>query len=370
MKTAVPVFSIIFAPNQTTLQFGTMITKLCTFVILHGLAVASPVKVKNKCSQWSSLAPIPMFPRQEHTTLHLPPSTIAILGGCVPEATLSPPINTTNLMQFYSIAADSWTTKAPLPRSLNHVNAAVVDGKIYVLGGLAESGGEERTWSAVSDSWIYDPSTDSWSELPGLPENQARGSAAVGVYGSKIFLMGGLAELNLGGSQKTVATVSIFDTSTRSWIDVPELAKTLPRGRDHAGVGVVGQKMFVLGGRVNGQDNTRDDVFMLELSDVKAGWSTMLGKMPTSRGGVASSVVETVIYIFGGEGNPAAKSGVFDQIEEFDTYRGTWRTAGTMRIPRHGTSAVAVDGKIFLPGGGVAQSGSPVVDFDVFDPCR
>lgn len=348
-----------------------MATKLWVFVfILHGFATASPVKTQNIASPWSSLAPIPVFPRQEHTTVYLPPSTIAILGGIVPDASSSPPVNTTNIMQFYSVATNSWTTKAPMPLALNHANAVVANGKIYVLGGLAKSNEETPTWRAVPNSWVYEPSTDSWSELPGMPEGQARGSAAVGVYDSKVFLAGGLSELIPGATQQTVAGVSIFDTTTRSWIQVPELAKTLPQGRDHAGVGVVGQKMYVLGGRINGQNNTRSDVFMLDLGYLEAGWSTMSGKMPTPRGGVASSVVETQIYTFGGEGNPAATSGVFDQIEVFDTHEGSWHSAGKMEIPRHGTSAVAVNGKIYIPGGGVTQGSGPVADFDVFDPPR
>lgn len=94
-------------------------------------------------------------------------------------------------MQFYSITDDIWTTKADMPRGLNHANAAVVDGKIYVLGGLAETGeaGEgKRVWGAVPDSWVYDPVTDLWKTIPGVPAGEERGSAAVGTYQSNIYL--------------------------------------------------------------------------------------------------------------------------------------------------------------------------------------
>lgn len=273
-------------------------------------------------------------------------------------------------MQFYSIKANTWSTKAPFPLPLNHLNAAVVDGKIYVLGGLAEEKSQGRAWRAVHNSWVYTPSTDTWASLPDVPAGQLRGSAAVGVYDKKIYLAGGLSELELYGTftQRSVSVVSIFDTVTQKWLGVPEAAKDLPEGRDHAGTAVVGDKMYVLGGRDNGQENPKDTVFVLDLCDVEAGWKTREGKMPTPRGGLASGVVGKKVYTFGGEGNKAVESGVFDQVEAYDTVKDSWESVGTMKIPRHGTYAVGVRGKVYIPGGGIVQSGGPVADFDVFEP--
>jgi N-acetylneuraminic acid mutarotase len=351
-----------------------MAFKLCALLaLLPGLTFASPVELLKRAPTWKSLAPIPLFPRQEHTTLFLPPSTIAIVGGIVPNESFAIPVGSTGLMQFYSTTKNAWRTRAPMPRGLNHINAAVVDGKIYVLGGLAETDAEDpnkRAWRAVSDSWEYDPSQDSWSELPGLPDSEARGSAAVGVYDSKIYLAGGMTELELfhDGTQRTASVISIYDTVSRSWLEVPELAKYLPEGRDHAGAAVVGSKMYVLGGRTNGQENIRDTVFILDLCDVEAGWTTGAGKMPTPRGGLSTGVIGDKVYTFGGEGNRAVESGVFDQVEVYDTRKDEWDSAGTMKIPRHGTYAVGVGRKVYIPGGGIMQSGMPVEDFDVYSP--
>jgi N-acetylneuraminic acid mutarotase len=354
-----------------------MNSKLCVpmalLALLNGLTMASPIELQNQSATWESLAPIPLFPRQEHTTVFLPPSTIAILGGIVPNETFEIPVGTTGLMQFYSMTNNSWTTRAPMPLGLNHVNSAVVDGKIYVLGGLAETDSfdvNKRAWRAVPDSWEYDPLTDSWSKLPDMPDGEARGSAAVGVYESKIYLAGGMTDLELfpNGTQRTVSGVSVYDTILRSWVEVPELAKSIPEGRDHAGAAVVGSKMYVLGGRDLGQENPRDTVFILDLCDIEAGWKTAAGRMPTPRGGVCSGVVGNKVYTFGGEGNRAVESGVFDQVEVYDTLEDKWESAGTMKIPRHGTYAVGVGGKVYIPGGGILQGGLPVVDFDVYTP--
>lgn len=113
---------------------------------------------------WTTLADIALLPRQEHTTFFLRPSTIGIIGGVVPR---NESFATTDLVQLYSIPDNSWKTVAPMPIPLNHVNAAVVDGKLYVLGGLADT--VDGNWAAIPDSWVYDPVTDIWQELERMP---------------------------------------------------------------------------------------------------------------------------------------------------------------------------------------------------------
>jgi N-acetylneuraminic acid mutarotase len=347
---------------RSTLQmlFALFLSSLLTATLSHPTHQPS----------WTPLAPLPL-PRQEHTTVFLPPSTIAVLGGIIPTNDTSPlPITTTSLMQFYTIPNNTWTTAAPLPLAMNHINAAVVDGRIYVLGGLADLGEMEPAWRAVGDAFVYDPCADTWTRLPNLPDGEARGSAAVGVSGSRIVLAGGMTDLELSGNrtQNTVAVVSVFDTESGEWETVIEAAKYLPEGRDHAAAAVVEGRMYVLGGREQGQENVKDTVFVLNLADLEAGWTVSSARMPTPRGGVAASVVRQKVYVLGGEGNAEVESGVFGEVEVYDTRKDRWASAGSMRIPRHGTYAVGVGKRVYVPGGGVRQSGAPVLDFDVFAP--
>lgn len=78
--------------------------------------------------------------------------------------------------------------------------------------------------------------------------------------------------------------------------------------------------------------------------------------MPTARGGVATGVVGRKIYTFGGEENTAIESGVFNEIEAYDTVADRWESVGTMKIPRHGTFAIGVNGRIYIPGGGINRA--------------
>lgn len=335
-----------------------------------GLALASALGIVAgtcipcKGDTWRELAPIPIAPRQEHTTVALSSSTIAILGGIVPEGEFG--ATTTDIMQLYDIPTDTWTSAASMPLPMNHANAAVVGGKLYLLGGLAVD--TDEAWRAVPDSWVYDPDEDQWAPITPMPNGAERGSAAMGVYDSKIYLAGGMTTLDIpgGGYQDSVATVSAYDTIRGTWTTFSE---RLPEGRDHAGGAVVGSKLYVLGGRYFGQHGIRDTVFSLDLTVTNATWQTSLARMPTARGGVSAGTIGTRIYIFGGEGNEAEGSnGVFNQTEVFDTVTETWERLPPMKLPRHGTSAVAVNGRVYIPGGGIYQSAGPVNTTDVFCP--
>jgi hypothetical protein len=55
-------------------------------------------------------------------------------------------------------------------------------------------------------------------------------------------------------------------------------------------------------------------------------------------------------------------------MEAYYTVADTWENAGSRKIPRYGTYAVAVYGKIHVREGGMLQSRGPVADFDVSTP--
>ncbi|KAK4443294.1 hypothetical protein QBC34DRAFT_311327 [Podospora aff. communis PSN243] len=304
---------------------------------------------------WADLAPIPLESLQEHITLSPSPNQIVTVGGMVGNGV------TTNAVLLYDIPSNTWKAGASLPVALNHPNAAVHEGKIYTVGGLTGASG----WPATPNSWFYDPAKNSWTALAAMPSAVARGSAASGVYNGTIIIAGGIPRS--GG--RTVDTVSAYDIAANKWVELPEAAAKMPGARDHAAYGQVGSKLFVLAGRENSVRAVKNDIFILDLADLSAGWKTSSAKMPTARGGLVAAVLGTKIYTFGGEGNPAPNTrGVFNQTEVYDTVADTWTKESAMKLPRHGTSAVGVGGKIYIPGGGIIEGVGATKTFDVFTP--
>jgi len=74
------------------------------------------------------------------------------------------------------------------------------------------------------------------------------------------------------------------------------------------------------------------------------------------------------VFTFGGEGNLKVDSYVFNETEVFDSKSESWTKLEPMSVPRHGGGAVAVRGKIYVPGGGDVIGMAPVNYFDVLVP--
>ncbi|RDW91096.1 hypothetical protein BP5796_02261 [Coleophoma crateriformis] len=301
---------------------------------------------------WTAVAPIAIEPRQEHGAVKFDDDTLYIIGGIYPETNGTFPTVTT--VQRYSIAANVWTSVADLPIPLNHPNSAVVNGKIYVLGGLTVVNSSTTFWNASGACFEYDPKSNTWTTIGELPEGRWTGSAAVGVSGSTVYLAGGLANTNLTNDEEgTVSIFTSYNVATKHFAILADM----PEPRDHAGVGLVANKLYVLGGRAYGHNNTKDTVFAYDLESKS--WTTGLAPMPTALGGCASGVIGTQIFTIGGEGDQDTASGVTPQNQAYNTATNTWAFYAPMDIPRHGTAGVAIGSKIYIPGGGLIEGGLP-----------
>ncbi|KAI5361662.1 Putative galactose oxidase/kelch, beta-propeller, kelch-type beta propeller [Septoria linicola] len=310
-------------------------------------ASATPIDDVDQFGEgWTRLPSITRGPRQEHAVV-ASGNAIWILGGNSPDA-----------VEYYSPTDGGWHTASPMISPLNHLNAAAVGDEIFVLGGL--SAGDE--WLAQDISMVYSPSSNSWQPRSPLPAGTARGACAVGVYRNKIYLAGGMTYLE--ATQDALTTVTSYDVTSDSWdLNLP----LLPRPRQHVAGVVVGSTFYVLGGREDGQLKVQNTVYALDLESPGFGWKEM-ASMPTPRGGLACAAVQQNIYCFGGEGNPNAASGVFDQVEVYDTTRNTWANLNPMPVPRHGWGVATVGNTIFVPGGGVQEGTAPTDYFDSFTP--
>ncbi|KAH7007645.1 hypothetical protein EDB80DRAFT_752185 [Ilyonectria destructans] len=331
------------------------IIPLVVFSLFDITATASACK----SGEWIDLAPIPS-PRQEHGTVAINNETIAILGGIVIAGNGT---EVTDLLQLYDIPSDTWSTVSPAPYKVNHPNVAVVDGQLYLLGGLVVG----PTLSSVSMNWVasgashaYDVTTDTWSVLPPMPNGAEKGSSIAGVHGEMIYLAGGMTVLQ-DTYQDAVNTVISFNTTSSKWQRLAPNAAELPASRQHGTGAVIGDTFYVVGGRWFGQMNTRDTVFELDLTNQTTGWQTSAAHMPVARGGISGAAVGVKFYAFGGEGNPSTSTGVFSQSEAFDTESQQWTELAPMAVPRHGTQAASVGDLIYIPGGGLQQDGKMVL---------
>lgn len=256
-----------------------------------------------------------------------------------------------NRVSRFDPATGEWSAAADLPARMHHANAAVVDGRIWVLGFL-----DGLAFGADPRGYVYDPADDTWTPGPNLPEGFGRGASGTVAIGSTIYLVGGFA------GRAAYQFVHAYDTRTQTWTRVPDL----PTRRDHMAIGVIDGKIVVAGGRASAIDSHVDRV---DIFDPAAGEWTVGAPMPTSRGGGAAAVVGGELFVIGGEGNPAAGTrGVFAEVEAYDLARDTWRSLPPMPNPRHGMWAATVDGRIYIPGGADAQAFGAVDTVEILTP--
>ncbi|KAK7188762.1 hypothetical protein DPSP01_005664 [Paraphaeosphaeria sporulosa] len=314
-------------------------------------------------NRWVNLTSLPS-PRQEHATVAVNNNTIAVLGGVerIGNDSVQVRVFSTDLVELYDIPSDTWRTAAPLPIKLNHPNAAVVNERIYLLGGLVDTQSPptaEADWIATGKSYVYDLIANAWTEVASMPPGTERGSAVVGVHGDMIYVAGGMTVLNFV-VQDASSTVTAFNTTSLQWQRVPSVAANMPEGRQHAAGAVVEDTLYVVGGRWFERTNVRDTVFSLDLRNQTAGWQTSPSRMPTARGGIAGGAVGSSFVAFGGECNPDTSNGIYPQAEMYDLKSKEWKKLPDMQVPRHGTAAIAVGSLIYIPGGGLQQDGVPI----------
>lgn len=292
---------------------------------------------------WRTLAPLGLGARQEHPSVALD-GEIYVLGGFDGTARI------VDSVEAYDPVRDTWRSDvAPLPVTLHHANAAVVDGRIYVAGFLRDLGFEPD-----GRVFEYDPDDDRWRERRPMPAGTERGASAVAVIDGRIFVVGGLR----GAS---VATFSAYDPVADEWESLPDL----PLALDHLAAGAVDGVLYALGGRnatlVSGSASTF-------AYDPDAGEWTERADMPTARGGVIGAVVDDKIYVLGGEGNRTAPNGVYPNVEVYDPTTDSWELMSPMALPRHGVGAAAFEGRIYVPGGATSQGFGATATVDVVTP--
>lgn len=109
-------------------------------------------------------------------------------------------------VEMYLPDADGWDVRADLPTARACAASAVVDGKLYVLGGELPA---PQIHNAIER---FDPATNTWEALDDMPYSVS-GAGAVAV-GDDIYVIGGYASTN--GQMPGVATRYVYKYSPLS----------------------------------------------------------------------------------------------------------------------------------------------------------
>jgi len=261
----------------------------------------------------------------------------------------------TRPVERYDPEKDEWTFLSNAPTEMHHFQAVENDGLIYIVAGL-QGGGTNET--GLSNIYIFDPSSNTWSVGPEIPEARRRGSTGVAVYQDKFYIVGGLTGAH-GEAGTAFAYFDEFDPATNTWTVLPDA----PRVRDHFHAVLVEDEIFVIGGRNSGVSGFLNATIPeIDVYNFTTGqWRTLPSgqNLPLPRAAAATGRFEDDIILSGGEG----PNGPYVSTEAYNLTTQTWRSLQDAPTPRHGTQAIVhkngfyvAAGSNVLGGGGEAAA--------------
>ncbi len=109
----------------------------------------------------------------------------------------------TGANEVYDPSTDQWQTKTSMLTPRMDLQAHLVNGKIYLIGGSTEYG------SYLPNNEVYDPLNDTWSTKTPCPYTISSGASAA--VDGKIYFLVKASQLDLG------AFIAIYDPATDEW---------------------------------------------------------------------------------------------------------------------------------------------------------
>ncbi|MFY9531322.1 MAG: kelch repeat-containing protein [Candidatus Acidiferrales bacterium] len=322
--------------------------------LIVGLILATPAAYAQ--GKWMKVTP---FPEPSEEILGM-----AAAGKMYVFAGLAPVWKPKGLVYEYDPATNQWNKKKPMALPSHHVAFTEYRGKIYAFGGFVYPQSGPPAWAPINNSWEYDPETDTWKPLAPLPTK--RGSALAAAVGDKVYVIGG-ASTPPGSNQKAIdpshpqvclGTVEEYDPPTNAWHE----RSPMPTPRNHAAVGVINGKVYVIGGRVGAAFISLDsDVSVVEEYDPATDtWGAPRARMPTTRSALAAGVYGARIYVAGGEFQDPNMMATFRAVEAYDPASNTWTTMPPLPVSRHGLAGGVIGNRFYVVGGDVQSSGTGV----------
>jgi hypothetical protein len=233
-----------------------------------------------------------------------------------------------NKNEEYDPTTNTWTTKAAIPTGRNQLTAVTVQNMIYAIGGFADT----YPGIPLAKNEVYDPYTNTWATKAEMPT--ARISICANNVNDQIYVIGGfelVGPTNVEPSNKTEA----YNPTTNTWVTKAEM----PHAAFDSSSVVLGDKIYVLTSPIQIYDTKTDS------------WS--LGSFPPTVQSNADAVTildqqgRGLIYIFGGGGYGTYS----DLVQIYDLQNDIWGVGSPMPTPRLELAVVVVNNQIYALGG-------------------
>ena len=242
---------------------------------------------------WTELSPLPEA--RHHVAVSIVEDHLYGIGGFMGGF---PNWEAQNTVFVYDFNIAEWTESTPLPQPRGEHTAVVIEGKIYVVGGRLKRTPDSANFSDHFDTaslLIFDPITGVWSSAPDAPT--ARNSHAAAVIDGKMYVVGGrqfTAQESGEYANVNVASLEVYDPEAETW----ETLVPLPQAAGGITATAVDGKLYVFGG----EQWVPEQAVIAEawVYDPALDQWTSLPAMPTPRHGMAAGAIGNHISVIGG----------------------------------------------------------------------
>ncbi|XP_076062462.1 kelch-like protein 5 isoform X1 [Oratosquilla oratoria] len=251
--------------NGRRLQFGVAVLEGKLYVVggRDGLKTLNTVECYDPITKtWSQLPPM---------STHRHGLGVGVLEGPLYAVGGHDGWSYLNTVERWDPHARQWRFVAPMSTPRSTVGVAVISGRLYAVGGRDGS-------ACLRTMECYDPHTDKWTAC--APMAKRRGGVGVGVVNGYLYAVGGHDAPASNPCASRFDCVERYDPATDTWTQVA----CLSIGCDSAGVSLLGDKLFCVGG-YDGQTYLN----LVQTYDPQTNEWTQMAPLPTGR--AASCVV-------------------------------------------------------------------------------
>jgi N-acetylneuraminic acid mutarotase len=212
----------------------------------YGLVTSRAVEVYDpQTNRWEEKAPLPAG--RHHAAEAVVGGRLYLIGGYKRfldwETLRTRKHQPTNQVWEYDPGQNRWRERAPMPTARGALAIGVIDGKIYAVGGGNAVG--RGSWGhGVNSFERYDPVTDTWQALPPMPTPRHHLTAAV--LDGRLYAIGG----RQAGLRSSMGVNEMYDPNTQKWIT----RAPMPSKRSGIAAAVLGRRIYVFGGEGKGED--------------------------------------------------------------------------------------------------------------------
>jgi len=225
-----------------------------------------------------------------------------------------------------------WREGTPMPLGTRRAVSGLIDGRIYLFGGL-------QVPNVVH--WAYDIAADSWmTELAPMP-NPSSNTRGV-VYNGELYVLGGYWPSN--------AALRKYNPADDSWsVLSPPPCRTIACAN---GAAVVGDRIYYYYGSWNDQDVSNE---FWEYCPATDSWCELAPAPGAARCFTASASDGDCCYSVGG----GTAGGIRQWCLRYDVSADSWETLPDYPVAAFYPDGDFLRGRLFIAGGGCSFSGLP-----------